>query len=424
MNSILITVISITLEFFCLYYIGKASYNEGFKPSAIDIFTYFIIIISGSLLETCFNSSMWLLGQVIYALYFLTYKKLNIVNRVILYCFTFSIALIVEMIMSIILILLNIEHTSSTMYIVGNLITLGAVVLFDYVFHLHIIFSQVIKSHLIYKLLFISTYTLIISIAFCFKIHLSMSLSNMPVFLVMLTCIVIFNISVLFYDKTLEVNKTKLKYYQNQLPVYQALIDDIKASQHEFSNRLQHIEKLPLVCKDYESLSRTLLSTTEIYRIPSQAYSLLGINAPLLAASLYTLYIKANNSVIRMSLNVHDIYTDGDVPEYDLADFASILVNNAIDECKSGDTINLNLHRNEKKNYLEVVNPLNRKFEYNEMTLMFNKNYSTKNKVQYDSHEGMGLYYLRKKISEYGGDVSVQCTTYNGVTYIIMSFEV
>ena len=62
----------------------------------------------------------------------------------------------------------------------------------------------------------------------------------------------------LYYDQQLFQKQQELLSYQKELPVYQSLVDSIRANQHEFSNRLQYIQNLPRVCKDYESLCQAI----------------------------------------------------------------------------------------------------------------------------------------------------------------------
>lgn len=426
MSHNIFIIISLIFEFLCIYWVNHLACYDWLIPTPSDIASFLIILLFGSLTEIYFPSYCWIAGQLLYLLYAVTYTRIPIFNRITLYCFSFTLVLCIQLLLTIVFEICHITSTSRLMSIIGNLATLSLICLLNRICNIKYIFSRIVSSPIIYRLLFINSYIIAIGILLCLKLHLHLFYADMPYFLVMLVSILFFNICILYYDKKLESEHKKLASYQKNLPIYQALTDEIRASQHEFSNRLQTLENLPLICKDYDSLCNSLLKTTKAYSRPMQAYSLLCINAPVLAASLYSLYLKADNLGIHISFHIQNNNISSMAPEYDLADFASILINNAIDECVSGDTINVQLSTRHNISVFEVANPLHHTLEKNEIKKIFNRNYTTKSKSNSDNgkHHGIGLYYLNKKVRSYSGDIYLQCATINDQNWITFSIEV
>ena len=158
-----------------------------------------------------------------------------------------------------------------------------------------------------------------------------------------ITVLLSINSCILYYDFQLDKKEQLLLSYKKNQPIYADLIHDIRASQHEYSNRIQHLENLPLICKDYDSLCKALSNYTNQYKNTICAYPLLRINMPLLAASLYSLYTQAENKDIHLQFDIVSEFIQSAVPEYELSDYLCILTQNAIEACSPGDTVYIHM---------------------------------------------------------------------------------
>ncbi len=209
--------------------------------------------------------------------------------------------------------------------------------------------------------------------------------------------------------------------YKDQLPIYEDMIHNIRSAQHEYANRLQALQHLADVCDTYESLRAALTKYTENYSHSLHAYPLLQINMPLLAAGLYHLSLRAEARQITVQFDISGTEMKSGAQEYEYADMASILLQNAIEACHAGDWIYVHMQSENGKLDFEVRNPADRRIPHEEISLFFKKNHSNKNpesRIKAASR-GYGLYELKKKILQLHGEVHASSVEYEGRYYTI-----
>ena len=237
-----------------------------------------------------------------------------------------------------------------------------------------------------------------------------------------LSITIIVNICILYYDQNNYKKEQELLSYKKNLPIYETLINDIRSSQHEFSNRIQSIINLSVICDDCETLKENLLKYSTDFSKPLQAYPLLTINMPLLAASIYSLAAKAYELGINVQFDILSNNLKSNAPENVISDLAAILLQNAIEASSSGNEIYILLSSDEKTK-IEIRNQVDRKVSPEELSSFFKQGYSTKNKSDSKKH-GLGLYYLKKQIHKYNGNVTVNCSNFNDKNWVCIQVEI
>lgn len=272
-------------------------------------------------------------------------------------------------------------------------------------------------------MLLINSYLVVAAVFLYLKIHTFDFYQNVAYFITILSLIIAFNSCILYYDQKLSIERQQLASYQQNLPIYKALIDEIRASQHEFSNRIQNLEQLPYTCNDYATLCEALKKNTCSYKKPMHAYPLLQLNMPLLSATLYNLYNRANEHKITILFDISSPHIESNAPEYILSDFVSILTNNAIEACQANNKIYVRIYSEKGQLHFEIRNPVTQPFSPATLSQFFQKGFSTKHNKKNSEH-GFGLYYLSNKIASYNGSIGVDCVTYQNCHWIIFELDV
>lgn len=416
-------IFSLFLEFIVFYIIIKSFLFLSLKPVVSDYFICFFIMIISCFLAN-YTILSWLLVPMLYLLYILYILKGKLFDSLLLYCTTYISIALFQFILVFILAFCNISLNDTYMSIIGNILTL----LLAFILMLtpfQNLYQFISKTATIYKILLINSYFISTAILLYIKINSLSFYQNLTYFITITALIIIFNACILYYDRKLFIQNQILISYQKNLPIYKSLIDEIRASQHEFSNRIQNIEQLPNVCNDYDSICAALLKTTHAYKTPIKAYSLLQLNMPLLSATLYNLYCIAQENNVSVLFDIGSPIIESQAPEYELSDFVSILIQNAIESCFSKDRIYIRITSTKGKTHLEVRNPVEKEIKTQEITRFFEKGYTTKRNLKTDGiTHGLGLYYLANKVPTYGGDIGADCIQFDNIYWMIFTLDI
>ena len=102
------------------------------------------------------------------------------------------------------------------------------------------IYFTLTKTVFLFKILIINTYIVVSGILLLLKINSANFYNNITAIISFLAILIAFNSCLLFYEQRLNFEKQKVISYEENLPLYQSLIDEIRSNQHEFSNRIQN----------------------------------------------------------------------------------------------------------------------------------------------------------------------------------------
>ena len=409
------------LEFICFYFIVKSLLKEPLKPNKMDLLGSFIAIV----ILISFSSN-WIVGQIIFLLYITILHTKNLFDGIILHGLTFSFMFLSELTVAGIINRFHLDSDFPYINIVGNLLTF---ILLNIIFRIKPvkkIYSMVNHAALPYRLILLNTYLIFLGILLVFKAAPKDFYMHLTTYLFIALLLVIVNISILYYDRLLASQKQELQSYQKHLPIYESLISEIRANQHEYSNRLQNLQNLSNTCTDYDTLCHALQQHTKEYTHPLHAYPLLQINMPLLAAALYNLSCRAEAQNIILYFDVVSEHLESHVPEYLLADFACIITQNAIEASKAGDNIYIHLSSGNGMVQFEIRNPVDRRYTSQEIQAFFKKNYTTKEELLKEdiTPHGFGLFSLVNSLPKWNGTIGADCVEYNNKFWIIFTLEV
>ena len=414
-----LSILATFLEFICFYVLGKSILQRTFKPTHIDLLFCLLYLLLIGCFSNASSGYLLLTGQIIWIAYFIKSTIPRILNSVLLYGLIFSIITCIQILL--VTILGGLHHPLSGKYseIIGNILTLSLSLLFCHILPLYKLYNWMIQSALVCRIILLNSYFIALTLVFFNKIDMPGFYQSSILNLLVIALFLSANVCVLYYDQQMNIQQQQLIFYKKNQTIYANLIEDIRANQHEYSNRLQHLEHLPLVCKDYDSLRAALGNYTKQYKKTIQAYPLLRINMPLLAASLYSLYTQAETKGITIQFDVVSEILHSSVPEYELTDYLCILTQNAIEACKPGDIIYVFMESDDQHVHFTIRNPSRVSYSPSEISNFFKKGYTTKQDVDSNLKHGFGLYTLSLNIKKRHGILFADCIEFDEIYWII-----
>lgn len=412
------------LEFIGIAIIVKSLCKHSLLPTVYDIGILCVVYLI-SFIPDDYPFVLWIVGSITYFIYITWSTKKTILESLNLYFLCMGSMVLLNF-LTYTMISLLLSPNVWYMPLLGNVcLIIFTIILFRFTICKQL-YEFLCQAKLPYKLLFWNTYILLMVLLLFFKIDASDFYINLVYWLAITIVLLIANICIMYYDRELFKKRQELTSYEKNLPIYQSLIDEIRSNQHEFSNRIQHFRKLPYVCKDYDSLSQALLKYSSSYCKPLQNYALLQIDMPLLAATLYSFACQAAQRNITLTFNIRTFHLTSGVPEYQLADYVSILTQNAIEASKEGDRIYICISSDQDRFQFEIRNPSLQLVSPSDIKHFFQKGYTSKpNEWKEDgSTHGYGLYFLHQNITNSGGMIGAECMEHAGKYWIIFRLEI
>lgn len=416
------------LEFLSIYFISHKLSSKSLKPTIID-FIFLIVTVSFNTFFSVQPIISLFFSQVVCILYISLFVASNwnqgiflaFITLLLIFAFQFTAALLMVVILP-----KEINISDDFSGVIGNLITLSiAIILLSFTKIKHI-FNLIIQARFMYKSLLLYSYIILMLILLYFKYDLSKLYDNTFIIIFVILLLMLSNTCILYYDNEITRKNLELISYNKNLPIYESLINDIRNSQHEFSNRLQNLEQLPSTCSTYDELVNALQRYSNIYSKPLRAYPLLKINMPLLAAALYNQALRAEQEGIIVSFDVATSTINSKASETELTDYANILLQNAIEACKPEDNIYVQITSDDERTSIKIRNPIDEKLSISKLNKLFEYGFSTKHtsqKMDGLSH-GLGLYFLKKQLEKHNGYISVNCIERDDKNWICFIVEI
>ena len=420
MKEISIYFIFSFLEFISLYFMLHKFLNKPIKPTILDIVFAISISLINALIPPENSTLAWFMGQLLYITYAFTLDRTNITYTLLAHIMTMCFALCIQFSIIFIIFIFNIQNEIVAGIIGSVCTTVLSITIFQFT-GIKKLYPLVIKSSKLIHMLMLNTYLIYLSALIIFKSDAASLYKNPLLIFTIVTLIVFLNVGLLYYEFRAQKQEQILESYEKNMPIYESLIGDIRSNQHEYSNRLHALSSLPYTCKDYDSLCKALQEYTSEYTLSLHSYSLLQIDMPLLAASLYNLANRAAKNNITVRFDVASNHIVSNAPECVLSDLACILLQNAIEASNPDDFIYVNMKNDNGRLSFEVRNPSYKLYSNDELMSFYKKGYSTKSK---EKNSGLGLYYLKNQVNKYDGFTGSECITYNDEIWVVFKLIV
>lgn len=386
-----------------LYHIIFIRENSKIKMQSI------ISIIGGiiaGLIFTVFNKYGIITFVLIFllAIIFLSkiYKK-NIVVNIVGIIFSSIIVIVTELIVMVMSILI-VGHNDLPfwLYAVILLVTMSLAIYFSYKImklkkfriddfiekynSIFIVCINIIIVFLFFKVLFQNRFIEGLNLVECGILFIAIIVINLFYFIDL-------------YKKDRHSKKEELKESIN--PLIQDLIDEMKASEHEYKNHLNILYCMIQVCKEDELRDRAKKYIGNVFENKNLLHNLSNIENTILKAVLLSKITQAEKNEIKCCYEINNQLEGIPLDDSELTVVLSNLLNNAIEAASKSEKKHINIltEFREEKHIIKVSNSITNITE--EMIPNISKvRFSTKGKGR-----GYGLYNIKNIINKYKGNV-------------------
>lgn len=196
-------------------------------------------------------------------------------------------------------------------------------------------------------------------------------------------------------------NNKKSEIKESMNPLIQELIDEMKASEHEYKNHLNILYCMIQVCKEDELRDRAKKYIGNVFEDKNLLSSLSNIENTILKAVLLSKINQAEKSEISCNYEIHSQLDGIPLDDSELTVILSNLLNNAIEAAGKSQNkfIEILTEQNDEKYIIKVSNSADNLTK--EMIPEIDKvRFSTKGKGR-----GYGLYNIKNIVSKYKGKV-------------------
>ena len=212
------------------------------------------------------------------------------------------------------------------------------------------------------------------------------------------------------------INQQKrVEVMEQYIPVIDDLMSEVRARQHEFNNKLLAIYSILETAETLDDAKLKVGTYSKDVLMDDSIKELFICDNKVISGFIYSKIKLANLKNINIELNIcaslKKIYTE----EYEIVEILGILIDNAIEASKSGDTIFIKMNKIDDKLEVTVCNP-HPQLSNTEFMELFEKGYSTKDNGS--KHRGYGLYNVKLITEKCRGKIIFKNTSIDNVNYL------
>ena len=226
-----------------------------------------------------------------------------------------------------------------------------------------------------------------------------------------------------------EKRKTQLEMNKLYYDAYDQLIMLIRERQHDIKSHINAVLGMAYTTSNYNELIEKQREYCGYVMEKNEKTKLaLSIENPLIAGFLYSKLQEAESKNIKVDYKIGIKKADIIVPEYELVEILSILIDNAMEALCSIDETAINskqikkiyLTMEEFDDYVELIVANTSNYYGDDITeQFFNADYSSKG-----NNRGIGLTKLKKMMQNEKGDIIVSNKTYDNENYLVFTIRI
>lgn len=375
-----------------------------------NIKRYIIYSILGGILATAIFMIFGQYGVATFGFIYLitiiivqkNYKKSIVVNIVQLILSTVIVVLIELIVMALSILIVGHNDLPLWIYIFMFLLIIAFILYFGYKImkfnrakvdcfiekynSIFLICINIIIIFLFFKVLYQNEFMQEIEIVECTILFLSIIIVNVFYFIDL-------------YKKDKKNKKSELKESIN--PLIQDLIDEMKASEHEYKNHLNILYCMIQVCKEDELRDRAKKYIGNVFENKNLLSNLSNIENTILKAVLLSKITQAEKNEIKCYYQINSELEGIPLDDSELTVVLSNLLNNAIEAASKSERKNINIFTEfiDEKYIIKVSNSTIN-FTEEMMPNISKVRFSTKGKGR-----GYGLYNINNIINKYKGNL-------------------
>lgn len=278
-------------------------------------------------------------------------------------------------------------------HVLGFIFTLIFYFIFTkFVGHLYFDQMTILQQFVLYIVFFSSM------IAYGFYME-GMSRGVKQILMIVAALLCIFFTLFIYTQKRQQAMMTRLQATEEYLPIIDELVMEVRARQHEFSNKLLAMTSILETAESLQEARYQIAKYTENVKLQPNQQQLLMMDQKIVAGFLYTKLRRAEQMGIHLAIHFNIPSYKSPCEEVDLVELLGILLDNALEACSSGQSIELLGKIEGEYVRIELSNPAP-KMTNEQMQKMFEVGYSTKN-----SKRGFGLHNVKQIAKQYNAKI-------------------
>lgn len=246
------------LEFVYAYIIGCTFMSVNYKShrayrciAAVPLIFLFTLFARDQPYGFCITLICILYTVILYIYVF----HICMADAILLAAMMFSLVLVFEGILAIILSALGISIRYIAFQLISNILLLAvSLLLYKYV-PLNIVYVHIMPSNLYIKSLAVDICIALFAFMLLSKTNFSRE-ADYTILFIFASFMISINVETIYYQKQTNRQAKELESYGKYLPIVEEMISYIRLQQHDFNNHLQAIQMLPLTHTDYKLFKR------------------------------------------------------------------------------------------------------------------------------------------------------------------------
>jgi len=203
----------------------------------------------------------------------------------------------------------------------------------------------------------------------------------------------------IYTQKRQQAMMARLQAAEEYVPIIDELVMEVRSRQHEFANKMLAVTSILETAETLEEARISIGAFTENVQLQPSQEQLLTMEHKIVAGFLYAKLRRAKQMGIHVDMDFAVPSYKMPCEEVDLVEVLGILLDNAFEASKSGETVKLVVYLVDGKMRVEVINPVAH-VPHEQMLKMFEMGYSTKGEKR-----GYGLHNLKQIAQQYNAKI-------------------
>ncbi len=278
-------------------------------------------------------------------------------------------------------------------HVLGLIFTLTFYFVFTkFVGHLHFDKMTILQQFVLYIVFFGSM------VAYGFYMD-GMPSGVKQILMIVAALLCIFFTLFIYTQKRQQAMMIRLQATEEYIPIIDELVMEVRARQHEFSNKLLAMTSILETAESLQEAKEQIAKYTENVKLQPNQQQLLMMDQKIVAGFLYAKLRRAEQMGIHLNIHFNIPSYKSPCEEVDLVELLGILLDNALEACSSGQSIKLLGEMEGEYLRIELSNPAP-KMTNEQMQKMFELGYSTKN-----GKRGFGLHNVKQIAKQYNAKI-------------------
>lgn len=211
-----------------------------------------------------------------------------------------------------------------------------------------------------------------------------------------------------------EEQRKQIRMTEQYVPIVEELISQVRARQHEFNNRMMAIEAAVSSAESLPEAQEAVALLTKGLVLSANDSMLLACDSKIISGFVFGKIKQAEISGLDIRLQISTSFKKTSIPETVWIELIGILLDNALEASKQGETIYLESCQAENVTELWVCNP-HPPLSGTEFMRLFAKGVSTK----VGNSRGYGLYQLVRITEHYRGKILTRNEIRSDRNYVV-----